>query len=79
MTTVDVEITNIEWENDPGYSVAYLHGSGRVFRMEFSDEDLESSESIDEAIRNYIEIETGFRPKSWYLYEFSNVNKGESQ
>ena len=39
MTTVDVEITNIEWENDPGYSIAHLHGSGRVFRMEFSDED----------------------------------------
>lgn len=79
MAIVDIEITNIEWENDPGYSIAYQHGSGRIFRMEFNEWELESSESIDEAIRNHIETETGFRPKSWHLYEFSDVNEGESK
>jgi len=74
MTQIKIEITNIVWENDEDGSIAYDHGTARCFEIELSDEDCESSESIDEAIRSHVELETGKILESWYLYEFSPID-----
>lgn len=69
MTLIQVEITNIEWENDEDGDIAYEHGTGRSFVLQLPDHELTAKE-IDDEIRDTIELETGHRLLRWYLYEF---------
>ena len=61
MILVQVEITNIEWENDESNDIEYDIGTEISFILELPDYELTSGE-IDNAIRDTVESKTGHRP-----------------
>ena len=73
MIQVYIELTNIVWEDDQDGVIAYEQGTSRSFTAGIPDRDNLTSQDIDEAIADSLELHTGFRPKSWYLYCFDDT------
>ena len=73
MIQVYIELTNIVWEDDQDGDIAYEQGTSRSFVADIPDRDNLTSQDIDEAIADSLENESGYRPKSWYLYCFDDT------
>ena len=71
--TIVVEISNIKWQNDQDYSIAYNHGSGRTVVFDINEEDINDVLCLGESIKDFVEIETGFRPEIFQLASIEEV------